>query len=228
MEIHKNNITLTDKPELSDGPFKYFEKARKFTFDNYSDEVVRISSTNFKEVESRTFFHEYMWTVHTTGFSAKAVGKFFPRLVEAYNSIELLAYESEEETLDRVLKVCNNRQKAIAVKKMATLIRDKVDLMGWQTFRDTELCTPELLTKLPYIGKITCFHLARNIGLLDSVKPDLHLIRMARFWGFQDCIEMCKSIQSENPDLPLGIIDLVLWYGASTFGTIEIKADGDR
>jgi hypothetical protein len=37
---------------------------------------------------------------------------------------------------------------------------------------------PEDLMKLPFIGKTTCQHLARNIGLQSCVKPDLHLKRL--------------------------------------------------
>lgn len=229
MELHKKNIVLTNKPDLFSSPYEYFSKAREFAYENYSDEIIRIWSTNFSEISEEKFFHEYIWSVHTTGFSAKAVSKFFPRLIEAYkiNDLRSLATESDDETLSRVLKVCNNKQKTLAVKKTSQIILKSVDSIGWDEYRNASLNSPESLTKLPYVGKITCFHLARNIGLLDYVKPDLHLIRMCNHWGFINCTEMCQSM-SHNEGMPLGIVDLILWYAASTFGTIEIKRPGER
>jgi hypothetical protein len=115
---------------------------------------------------------------------------------------------------------------------------------GWLEWRQENLSTPELLQKLPFIGPVTCYHLARNIGLLDVVKPDLHLERLAAHWGFDGSLEMCRQmqahwcnhfetidgervrIQKERP--PLGIIDLCVWYLASTFGTKELRKEGER
>jgi hypothetical protein len=37
---------------------------------------------------------------------------------------------------------------------------------------------------------------------------------------------MCKAVQPKG--VPLGIVDLAFWYAASTFGTIELRGDGDR
>jgi hypothetical protein len=96
----------------------------------------------------------------------------------------------------------------------------------WAEFRE-RMFTTSALAELPYIGKVTCFHLGRNVGLLDCVKPDLHLVRMAEHWGFSDCTEMCKSMGAGS-GLPLGIVDLVTWYASSTFGTLEIKREGSR
>jgi hypothetical protein len=86
---------------------------------------------------------------------------------------------------------------------------------------------------LPYIGKVTAYHLGRNIGLLESVKPDLHLERMAKHWGEKSPETLVKGIQDKHTAsvgeyIPAGLVDLCLWYAASTFGTITIKKDGDR
>lgn len=222
MELHKTNIISTDRPDFDSGPEQYFTKAKEFAYANYSDEIKRIWSTKLEDISPHIFFREYIWTVHTTGFSAKAVSRFFPRLMDAYGPYQDLSLED----LGKILKVCNNKQKASAVIKTAQFLTSEIYKYGWREFRASTLSSPELLQKLPYIGKITCFHLARNIGILDSVKPDLHLVRMAKHWGFGTCIDMCKSMQKD--DMPLGIIDLILWYQASTTGTLNIKLDGER
>lgn len=243
MEKHKNvqYFNVENRPNLEDGWDEYFKRAWEFTNQYYSDEVKKIGSVNFSEVSPRDFFTEYIWVVHATGFSAKAVSKFIHRLLEAYGDWDKLALDKFEDSFERVKKVCNNDQKAKAVHKQACMMMvksisfDEPDLAHswWERYRDGELSTPERLAKLPYIGKITCYHLGRNIGLLECVKPDLHLVRMAKFWGFNDCISMCKAMQESlkkrtGEQIPLGLIDLALWYSASTWGTLEIKAKGNR
>jgi endonuclease III len=166
--------------------------------------------------------------VHATGFSAKAVGSFMPKLLEAYSPWDECGLEKFDDVMKRVKLVCNNPQKAKAIHSTAKkLVNDVNNKMGWSDWKNQNLSSVEEIGKLPYIGKITRYHLGRNIGLLNCVKPDLHLVRMAEHWGFKDCEEMCRSMREED-DVPLGIVDLALWYSASTFGTIQIKSVDGR
>jgi endonuclease III len=162
--------------------------------------------------------------VHATGFSAKAVGKFIKKLLEAYGSYSSISGESFETMFVRVKKVCNNEQKAFAVYKTAKILKEASE--NWKKWKQENASHPDLLKKLPYIGKVTCFHLARNIGLLEFVKPDLHLVRMANHWGFKDSVSLCEAVRPVG--MPLGVVDLILWFSASTFGTISVKKDGER
>lgn len=227
MEPHKE-LSLTEefRPDLGSPPREYFAKARAFVEQFYGEELKAFQSVRFSEVSPEFFVREHAWVVHATGFSAKAVGKFMPKLVCAYGHWSDLARKEEPEVMEAVLPVCNNPQKARAVWRMAKLVRDGVDAFGWEKYRDEDLSSPEKLRKLPYVGPVTCFHLARNIGLLECVKPDLHLVRMAEHWGYGGCVEMCEDMRPNG--MPLGIVDLILWYAASTFGTLELKRDGGR
>jgi len=228
MEPHKNLGSGIEeyRPPMNRGARAYFKKAREFAQEYYGDELKRIGSVRFDQVGPNSFFMEYIWVVHATGFSAKAVGKFMPRLTEAYGPWNVLADESWS-FFDRVQPVCNNPQKAKAIWQMATIIRDGTKARDWEAFKQDKLSTPEKLADLPYIGKVTCYHLGRNIGLLDCVKPDLHLIRLAEHFKCKNCVEMCKKMGA-GTDLPLGIVDLIVWYAASTFGTLDIKKEGQR
>lgn len=214
------------RPDLNAGAQAYFDKAWAFTRKFYGKEVQQISSVRFEDVTPEHFFSEFVWVVHATGFSAKAVGKFMPKLMSAYGPWETLAWTASEIVVNRVKQVVNNPQKIKAVHAMAGLMAAGVKAQDWPIWRRENLDSPEKLSKLPYIGKVTCYHLGRNIGLLDCVKPDLHLIRMAEHWGFKSCEEMCRAVQPKG--VPLGIVDLALWYAASTFGTLGIKKDGAR
>jgi thermostable 8-oxoguanine DNA glycosylase len=228
MEPHKTLDSSIEKfrPSLKD-PREYFQKALAFSRQFYSEEMDQIASVKHEKVDEDLFFREYIWVVHATGFSAKAVGKFMPKLVDAYGYWDKLGRKDFNTAFERVKKVCNNPQKAKAIHSTAKLMADELDKVTWAEFRKARLSTPKLLQELSYIGPVTCFHLARNIGLLDCVKPDLHLIRLADHWKFKDCVTMCKAM-GEGSGLPLGIVDLVVWYAASTFGTIDVRKEGQR
>lgn len=218
-------------PSPDAGPHEYFRKARELGYRFYKSEIDYIRNTSFDDLTPEQFFTEYVWVVHATGFNAKVVGKLMPRLMEAYGDFRDLARADEE--LRGVLAVCNNPQKAKAVKLMAEKLDEALLDPGWGRYKRSDLSSPELLRRLHFIGPVTCYHLARNIGLLEFVKPDLHLVRMAAKWGYADCREMCSEIRSRHAELhgeflPLGIVDLILWYGASHWGTLGMREEGAR
>lgn len=235
MELHRSIPKEVEDlgPDLNGKPYEYFEKAYSLTKKFYFQELDRISNVRLENVDPEFFFKELIWVVHATGFSAKAVSKFISKLYAAYGTWSEVASKSAEELLNDVKVVCNNPQKIKAIHKTALFIMKQLKTQTWEEFRAEYLSTPELLAKLPYVGKITCYHLGRNIGLLDCVKPDLHLVRMASNWKFKDCLSMCMSIKKEHQkqteeELPLGIVDLILWYGASTWSTTKIRKQGER
>lgn len=228
MEPHKElgNI-LKYKPDLNDGPDEYFKKAYEFTTTFYQDVIDQISSVKIEDITPDFFFREYIFVVHATGFSAKAVGKFMPKLLVAYGSWNICGQKPFDEMMSEVKNVCNNPQKAKAVHSTSKKIVNELREIDWEGWKLKNISTVEKIGELPYIGKITRYHLGRNVGLLECVKPDLHLVRMAEHWGFKNCEDMCRSMRGTE-DIPLGIIDLALWYLASSHGTLDIKKLGRR
>jgi endonuclease III len=225
VEPHKNfSVTRDYKPSIIDAK-TYFADALRFAEAFYDEDMQRISSVKWDELQPSHFFEEYVWVVCATGFSAKAVSKFIRKLVDALGWFDVLANEKFEDVFKRISPILNNRGKVKAFHETAKILR-KGFYENWGKFKQDYLSSPDKLKQLPYIGKVTCYHLARNIGLLDYVKPDLHLVRMAKYWGYSDCVEMCKDVQPSG--MPLGIVDYVFWIAASTFSTLEMKQEGDR
>jgi len=208
-------------------PKEWFEKAFQFGHEYYGSEITRASAVDFKKVSPSLFFSEYIWVVHATGFSAKAVSKFIERLSKAYGEYDTLSQKSIEEALMIVTPVVNNPPKIRAIWETSKLLNHGIILMGWEEFKNTKLNDLEKLQSLPYIGKVTKYHLGRNIGMLDCVKPDLHLVRLRKKFGYESEIEMIRDM-SMGHELPLGIADMIAWYYASTFGTSHMKNKGDR
>ena len=73
------------------------------------------------------------------------------------------------------------------------------------------------LESFPFIGPITKFHLAKNIGI-DVAKPDRHLSRISKMLGFASVQELCESI-SQRIDEKVSVVDLVIWR----YATIDKK-----
>lgn len=226
MEIHRKiEIKEWYNCFLTQSYLDYFEEARRFSYEYYSDTIDRISNTNFYTITPEFFYQEAQWCVLTSGFNSKIISNLFPKLsiifqpltdfvggkIENVNSIDI--------TMD-AMNIFGNKRKIKAIIDIAFILQDNIKKFGWKIYKEMELNSPEKLTKLPFIGNITCFHLARNCGHLDVIKPDLHLTRLAQAFNFNSPLEMCKEIKKQKHyDLPLGIIDLCLFYFASTFGT---------
>ena len=77
------------------------------------------------------------------------------------------------------------------------------------------------LGTLPFVGPVTRYHLARNLGFY-FVKPDRHLARLVGASERRDPIEeilsrataLCERLSSASGDR-VGTVDLVLWRAAN-------------
>ena len=68
----------------------------------------------------------------------------------------------------------------------------------------------EYLERLPHIGPITKYHLARNLGM-NVCKPDRHLVRIAAPLTPH---EMCAMLAKATGDR-IGVVDCVIWRSAN-------------
>ncbi len=73
-------------------------------------------------------------------------------------------------------------------------------------------CKLEYLKMLPWIGPITKYHLAKNLGE-DVVKPDRHLVRIAKRDG-TTCFEMCRKLAAET-GMRIATVDVIIWRAAN-------------
>ncbi len=82
------------------------------------------------------------------------------------------------------------------------------------------------LQELPYIGKITQKHLARNVGLLDVSKDDIHLRRLAKKFSAPS-VQALTSFLAQAFRTREGIVDLVLWRYCAD-GSLKQSKTGAR
>lgn len=68
------------------------------------------------------------------------------------------------------------------------------------------------LQKLPWIGKITAYHMAKNLGV-DCCKPDRHLVRLAEL-ADSEPETLCHTLAAATGDR-VATVDTVLWRAAN-------------
>lgn len=69
----------------------------------------------------------------------------------------------------------------------------------------------DLLEELPGVGPVTKHHLAKNIGLRDTAKPDVWLVRCAEACGTTSVDEFVSFLHSAYPSFKTHQIDTILW-----------------
>ena len=67
----------------------------------------------------------------------------------------------------------------------------------------------EALRRFDYIGEVTVYHLAKNLGV-DVAKPDRHLVRLANAHGYSNPHHFCAAVSAAT-GLRVHAVDSILW-----------------
>lgn len=140
------------------------------------------------------FFAEYMWVVINSGLKAQIARIIYDRIVAAMlkgkKPSEVFKHQGKAKAIEFVFKDRDRKFKAY---------QEASDKLSF-------------LETLPWIGKITKYHLAKNLGL-DFCKPDRHLVRIAKMYNTIPDI-LCKRLAQETGDR-IGTVDSVIWRTAN-------------
>lgn len=188
----------------------------------YETTLAQLRLASETPILEHAFLREYVWVVHVSGFRASIISGKFPKLLrvhriedESGNYIPISKENlfSSKFHFDDVYQVWKNEAKAQAVQ----VVRRRIFEEGWEDFRDAHLIDrdPKKIGGLPFMGPALRCHMARNLGNLGVVKPDLHLNRLAKRYSFESAQKMCEQLS----DQPAGITDLVLFFAAVDLGT---------
>jgi hypothetical protein len=89
-------------------------------------------------------------------------------------------------------------------------VAKQVQADGFEAFKQSVIYDPEeKLRRLAYVGPVTVWHLAKNLGM-NTAKPDRHLERIALRLGFGSSFHFCNSI-AEMFDDECKVVDLIVW-----------------
>jgi len=167
---------------------------------------------DIRDLTPKLFLEQYSWVVLATGLSDNVVSMIFPKIkfiMKYWEDLSFIA-DNYEKVKKELLKVFNNEKKVNAILNTTCFIYSK----------NFELIKKEIiknginyLKSFPFIGNITCYHLAKNIGL-PYAKPDRHLKRISDILKFDSPHELCKTIAEYVAD-KIQVVDLVIWRYAT-------------
>jgi hypothetical protein len=169
------------------------------------DEYRAIGRGTFDKLDLRTFLYHYCYVVYASGFRASMIEGKFPALQTAFRDFdpERLA---RMRSIDPVLRIFNNTRKANCFLTGARSVMRE----GFPEFKARlSECGREALQELPGIGPITKEHLAKNIGLWNGPKPDIHLKRAANLCGTSvpKLVEYVADYLGETQN----VVDVAIW-----------------
>jgi hypothetical protein len=174
----------------------------------YLEEVRWQDAQSLTQINESQFLRQYAWVVLNSGFREAIVRKHFDFISLCFCDWESARdiATSERACVEAALSAFRNRRKLEAIASTAKLIAKD----GFERFSCVLRENPaETLQKLPFIGAVTSFHLAKNLGA-EVAKPDRHLVRVAARFGYSDVSAMCRDISLAVGDR-ISVTDLVLW-----------------
>ena len=139
-----------------------------------------------------TFWGEFAWVVLNSGMKNQVAqgiwNKVQPTVLAGGSAADVFGHKGKSAAIDLVYA---NRDRLLAEYHLSN------DKLEW-------------LRAMPWIGPITCWHLAKNYGH-DCAKPDRHLVRIA---GAEGTHELCARLAKETGDR-IATVDLVIWRAAN-------------
>lgn len=204
---------LEGRTLVSNLAWAYMDAKEDVLAQGFAHEIDWQGARSLTSVSEPEFLRESAWVVLSCGMREQVIRCLFPRIESAFlfwKSAQLIS-ERARECRDAALTVLNHEGKIDALVGIAVLTASQ----GFDEVHH-RLATEGVafIRTLPYMGKVTSYHLAKNLGMAVA-KPDRHLSRIAAALGWDSPIAMCKAISDAVGD-SVAVVDLVLWRFANT------------
>lgn len=196
------------KPDLI-GALNVYSQASHYVYSSgFAAEVEWQRKVRFSEFSEQEILREAAWVIMCSGFRESVVRRIFNHI-----SLCFCDWESAS-SIVKAGSVCmnsaaasfRNSAKLEAIFEVARL----VDRIGFNSFKAAVLRDPiQELMQIPFIGPVTVWHLAKNLGMNTS-KPDRHLVRVSNKLGFRDVDDFCAGIANVSGEEPK-VIDIIIW-----------------
>lgn len=177
----------------------------------YAPEVDWQHNISFNDITSSVFIKETSWVILASGMSDYVVSRKFNDLSNVFFdwNIELIML-NKDICKSNALKIFNHVKKINSIIEAANILND----LGLKEIKRMLLVDGvDYLERFPFIGPITKFHLAKNIGLEFS-KPDRHLKRISDFLGCDSPASLCHNI-ADYIEEKVSVVDIVIWRYAT-------------
>jgi hypothetical protein len=143
--------------------------------------------------DADSFARQALWVILCSGFKEQAARVIEAKIYKALRqgkSIDNIGHKSKAKAIKYIL---DNKERLFKEYRAA---EDKI----------------EFLKSLPWIGDITKYHLAKNLGI-DTAKPDRHLVRIAAQYG-KSPFDLCEELAKQK-GCRVATVDYVLWRAAN-------------
>jgi hypothetical protein len=202
--------------------FEFYQAAKRYVLaQGYSAEIAWQDSLVFASFTETDLLREASWVILCSGFREAVVRRSFDFISlcfcdwESAAAICRYAEHCEATALTRFA----NRRKVRAIVETAKL----VEQTGFERFKRSVLASPiESLKFIPFIGEVTAFHLAKNLGF-PAAKPDRHLQRLASVLGYSGAAGLCRDLSDMSGD-SIQVVDSVLWRFTERVGYPQVAA----
>lgn len=192
-----------------------YQKVKTFVINSgFEEELKWQEQIEFDYVSESDFLREIAWVILSAGMSEKVIRKYFRDISLCFYDWESAEKIVEMENFCRefALQYFNNYKKISAIIESAKIVTEQ----RFDNLKKAIKTSPiDNLIQFPFIGPITVYHLAKNLGL-PFAKADRHLSRLSTSLGFDNVQEFCGTIANLTGDA-IQVVDLVLWR----FATIQ-------
>lgn len=178
----------------------------------YKAELLNVARTP-NDVSESQFLQELAWVILSGGMSELVIRNKFGGISAAF-----LDWRSARSISDRAEDcianaLCHFRHEG-KIRAIASAAHKVAAARSFEHLKDKILRDPiRELQSFAYIGPITAFHIAKNMGIGVS-KPDRHLTRLARSNGFRSVDDFCGTIAYFLGE-DIRRVDSVLWRFAT-------------
>ena len=177
----------------------FYKKAKNIVIEEgFKNEFKNYQNLQLQKITPKEFFDEYVHVVLNSGMKYQVAEIIKER---AYREgFQTIGHTGKRKAIMKMEKK-DSAKKCLKKLKNLDTIDEKLDY----------------LESLPYIGTITKYHLAKNLGI-DIAKPDRHLVRLAKKFDYDDVQEFCEHISKKTGD-KVTVIDVILWRYSNLFGS---------
>ncbi len=221
----KSNILYRDDCELliigGIDIVEGYKKCKKLVIDaGFKAEIEWQSMIDIDQLTESTFLREHAWVTLSSGMKEKVVRTIFQRFSQIFYNWKSAEVITKNEHLCReaAFAIFANNKKIEAILQTSRIVSAK----GFEKVKKSIMENPEeTLIEFPFIGPITYYHLAKNIGL-HVAKPDRHLSRLVRELNVSSVQTLCSYIGERTGDI-IPVVDIVLWRYATITEDFVIK-----
>lgn len=190
-----------------------YKRCKKLVIEaGFKAEIEWQSTVSIEDLTESTFLREHAWVTLSAGMKEKVIRNLFQRFSRIFynwKSADLIT-KNEELCKDSALTIFANYTKINAILQTSHI----VSYNGFDIIKKLIIENPEkVLMEFPYIGPVTYYHLAKNIGV-QVAKPDRHLSRLVNELNFSNVQTLCRYIGERTGD-SIPVVDIVLWRYAT-------------